>query len=103
MTYDILATKYLSNDSSQLPLSENKYWLIYNIWILEHKGTTTLQKLGGNSVWSCDIDTDFNISTYTHDSWVTTELQTAYAQRMPRLGVRWAYIRWAYAVCDEVV
>ena len=33
-------------------VNNNKYWLsfnLYGIWIREHKGATTLQKLGGNS------------------------------------------------------
>ena len=38
--------------TSGIIVNNNKYWLtlnLYGIWILEHKGATTLQKLGGNS------------------------------------------------------
>ena len=36
--------------TSGVIVNNNKYWLslnLYGIWILEHKGATTLQKLGG--------------------------------------------------------
>ena len=44
----------LYKQTSGVIVNNNKYWLslnLYGIWILEHKGATTLQKLGegGNS------------------------------------------------------
>ena len=42
----------LYESTSGVIVNNNKYWIslnLYGIWILEHKGAATLQKLGGNS------------------------------------------------------